>query len=109
MSSKSRFTYSATVDRAEVAAYLNRIAEGISAGSISMAAEKQLINLAPAGEFKLSIEADSNRDRSRGSLVLDLSWKAAADHCRGALEILPELREAADASEVELETAAAEA
>jgi amphi-Trp domain-containing protein len=87
LSNKAKFEYSATADSARVAEYLTRIAEGFAAGSISLAAQSESINLAPTGTVKLTIEADGNPDRLRGSINLEISWKAATDNHQNSLEI----------------------
>ena len=99
MTNKGKFEYSATTDGARVAAYLNKIADGLCAGSLSMAAANQTINLAPGGAVKLAIEADSNPDRCRGSIVLAISWKAATERPESPLDISTEPHEEAIALE----------
>ena len=87
MSSKGKFQYSATTDSAQVADYLNRIADGLRIGTLSMSADTKTINLAPNGVFKLEIEADRNQGKGRGSIVVEVSWRAAVESPRSALEI----------------------
>ena len=79
MTSKARFEYTATSDSARVAEYLSKIAEGLAAGSVSLAAHSESINLTPAGVVRLTIEADGNPERSRGSITLEISWRAASE------------------------------
>jgi amphi-Trp domain-containing protein len=93
MNNKGKFEYSATTDNAQVADYLNRIAEGLRVGTLSMAAATRTINLAPNGVFKLEIEADSNKGKGRGSIVVEISWKTAAEIPHRELEISTQLHE----------------
>jgi amphi-Trp domain-containing protein len=87
MSSKGRFEYSATADSHCVAEYLTKIAEGLSTGSINLTSQNESINLAPAKTIRLAIEADGNAEKTKGTIVLEISWKAMNGSHQPALEI----------------------
>jgi amphi-Trp domain-containing protein len=87
MTTKGKFEYSATADSARVAEYLAKIAEGLSTGSISLASQNETINLAPAKTIRLAIAADGNPEKTKGSLVVEISWKSMNGNHQPALEI----------------------
>jgi amphi-Trp domain-containing protein len=87
MTSKGKFEYCATADNVRVAEYLTKIAEGLSTGSISLASQSEAINLAPAKTIRLAIAADGNPEKTKGSIVLEISWKALNGNHQPPLEI----------------------
>ena len=87
MTNRAKFDYNAPADTGCVAEYLTRIAEGLRSGSISLTADKKTINLAPSQVVRFEIDATSSAVKGRGSLVLEISWKAVTESARGTLEI----------------------
>ena len=71
------FEFSTRCDPNQTAEYLERIARYIRAGLVRLSSEAESIDLAVAGDVKLEITAESKREKGRGSLRVELSWKPA--------------------------------
>ena len=72
------FEFSTRIDPNETAEYLERIARYIRAGLVRLSSDGRSIDLAVAGDVKLEIAAESKREKGKGSLRVELSWKPAA-------------------------------
>lgn len=90
MSGKGKFVYDATIDTVRVAEHLNRIADGLLAGTIGLTAEDERIDLILSKVIRIEIGATSNAEKSRGRLAIVLSWKATTETPQGSLEISTE-------------------
>ena len=71
------FEFSTRCDPNQTAEYLERIARYIRAGLVRLSSGAGSIDLAVAGDVKLEITADTKREKGRGSLRVELSWKPA--------------------------------
>jgi amphi-Trp domain-containing protein len=90
MSGKGKFSYSATIEATRAAEHLTRIADGLLAGTISLTAEGDRIDLTPSDIVRIEIGASRNADKNRGRIVVALSWKATIETPPGTLEIATE-------------------
>lgn len=72
------FEFSTRIDPNETAEYLERLARYIRAGLVRLSSDDRSIDLAVAGDVKLEIAAESRREKGKGSLRVELSWKPAA-------------------------------
>jgi amphi-Trp domain-containing protein len=76
--SREEFEFSTTTRATQVAEYLNRIADGLRQGTLTLAASGHAVHLQPGDAVRLEVEAESRPDKGTASLQLDLSWKLAS-------------------------------
>ena len=72
------FEFSTRSDPEQTAEYLERLARYVRAGLVRLSSGPRSIGLAVAGDVKLEIAAESKREKGRGSLRIELSWKPSA-------------------------------
>jgi amphi-Trp domain-containing protein len=72
---RQELEFATTTRVIQVAEYLNRIADGLRAGALTLEASGQAVHLEPADTLRLEIEAESKPDKGSASLQLELSWK----------------------------------
>ena len=69
------FEFSTRSDPNQTAEYLERIARYIRAGLVRLSSGAESIDLSVAGDVKLEITAETKREKGRGRLSVELSWK----------------------------------
>jgi amphi-Trp domain-containing protein len=74
---REEFEFSTTTRGAQVAEYLNRIADGLRQGTLTLGASGHSVHLQPGETIRLEVEAESKPDKGTASLQLELSWKLA--------------------------------
>lgn len=94
MGESNKVEFSATFSVTQVAEYLTRIAEGLLQGVITLSSEGKTIELTPGDVLRLEIEAESKPDKGKGSLAIDLSWKAKQTVPADGFEVIVGSREA---------------
>ncbi len=88
MGDKGELEFAATVEAGQAADYLARIADGLRQGAITLAVDKRAVHLQPAKYVRLELEVESNSEKARGSLQLEVSWKAkTAEESRAAKDL----------------------
>lgn len=75
---REELEFSTTTRGVQVAEYLNRIADGLRQGTLTLGAAGQTVHLQPAETIRLEVEAESRPDKGKGSLQLELSWKLSS-------------------------------
>ena len=76
MGDDRKFEFTATLEAAQVADYLARIADGIRGGVIRLTAGERELQLGPVEVLKLEIEAEAKPEKGKGSIELEISWKS---------------------------------
>jgi amphi-Trp domain-containing protein len=76
---REEFEFSTTTRGSQVAEYLNRIADGLRQGTLTLGAGGHGVHLQPGETIRLEIEAESKPDKGTASLQLELSWKLAQE------------------------------
>ena len=76
---REEFEFSTTTRGSQVAEYLNRIADGLRQGALTLGAGGHGVHLQPGEMIRLEIEAESKPDKGTASLQLELSWKVAQE------------------------------
>lgn len=71
----SKFAFSATLEAAQVADYLVRIADGLRRGVVGFSAGGEAVRLAPTAMLALAIEAEGKAEKATGHIALELKWK----------------------------------
>ena len=99
MSVKGRFAYTATIDTVRAAEYLTRLAEGLMAGTICLTAAREHLDLSPSDIVRVDIHADNNLEKGKGSLIVELFWKATTETPQGDLDISTTAHEEASPNE----------
>ena len=72
---REEFEFSTTTRGSQVAEYLNRIADGLRAGTLTLGSSGHSVHLRPGETIRLEVEAESKPDKGSASLQLELSWK----------------------------------
>lgn len=72
---REEFEFSTTARAVQVAEYLNRIADGLREGMLTLAASGHAVHLEPNDTIRLEMEAESKPDKGTASLQFELSWK----------------------------------
>lgn len=67
--------FSTTARAAQIAEYLDRIADGLREGTLTLAASGHAVHLEPTDTLRFEMEAESKPDKGTASLQLELSWK----------------------------------
>lgn len=70
--------------RDEAAAYLEALAEGLRAGSVSIKSKKLELTLTPAQNLSLNLKGKASR--SKGRLEIDINWKRRGETPSTALD-----------------------
>lgn len=73
MGDKNEFEYADKLSAAEVADYLERIAEGLKAKSLKLQGRGQVITLLPQETLKLKVSAEAKE--GKGAIEFEISWK----------------------------------
>jgi amphi-Trp domain-containing protein len=94
MGDSNKLEFSATLSAAQAAEYLTRISEGLLQGTVMLSAGGRHIQLDPGDIVKLEIEAEGKPEKGKGSLAIELSWKARQASAAETLEVLAGPREA---------------
>lgn len=89
----SRFAFSATLEAAQVAEYLVRIADGLRRGVVGFSAGGESVRLAPTAMLALAIEAEGKAEKATGRIALELVWKPEYASEMDSLEITVDPRE----------------
>jgi amphi-Trp domain-containing protein len=79
---KQQLEFAGTADRELVAEYLNRLADGIRLGGVTLTSPGQSVHLESPQRLRLEVEARHRPDKGSSSIQLEVSWKAE----RGARE-----------------------
>jgi amphi-Trp domain-containing protein len=93
---REEFEFSTTTRATHVAEYLNRIADGLRHGTLTLAASGHAVHLQPGDAIRLEVEAESRPGKGTASLQLDLSWKLASPAPEPHEEVLTIETEARD-------------
>lgn len=72
---REEFEFSTTTQGSQVAEYLNRIADGLRQGTLTLGASGHSVHLRPGDTIRLEVEAENKPDKGTASLQLELSWK----------------------------------
>ena len=95
MGENGKFEFTATLEPAQAAGYLSRIADGLRRGVIGLASAGRTIRLEPGSMVSVEIAAESKPEKSKGSLGLEISWQAREQVSVDELEITVDPREEA--------------
>jgi amphi-Trp domain-containing protein len=93
MRENGKFEFTATLEPSQAADYLSRIADGLRRGVIGLSSDGRTIRLEPGGMVSVEIVAESKPEKAKGSLGLEISWKARERVSGDALEITVDPRE----------------
>ncbi len=93
MGENGKFEFTGMLEPANAADYLTRIADGLRRGVISLAAAGRSIRLEPGGMVTIEVAAESKPEKAKGSLGLEISWKAREQASVETLEITVDPRE----------------
>ncbi|HEV2359934.1 MAG TPA: amphi-Trp domain-containing protein [bacterium] len=93
MAKNGKFEFTATLEPANAADYLSRIADGLRRGVIGLTAAGRSIRLEPGSMVTVEIAAESKPEKAKGSLGLEISWKANQEESVAALEVTVDPRE----------------
>ncbi len=85
---REELEFSTTTRGAQVAEYLNRIADGLRQGALTIGAAGHTVHLQPAETIRLEVEAENRADKGKGSLQLEISWKTASPARESVAEVL---------------------
>jgi len=75
---REELEFSTTTRGAQVAEYLNRIADGLRQGTLTIGAAGHTVQLQPSETIRLEVEVENRVDKGKGSLQLEISWKTAS-------------------------------
>lgn len=78
-----KLRFEASLDRADVASYLESIVRGLRNGSLQFRRDDELLSLTPSARVDLSVKAASKKGRE--SIAFELEWNESSD---GELEIV---------------------
>lgn len=95
MGENGKFEFTATLEPSQAADYLSRIADGLRRGVVSLAAAGRSIRIEPGGLVTVEIAAESKPEKAKGSLAVEVSWKAREQTSTDTLEITVDPREEA--------------
>jgi amphi-Trp domain-containing protein len=95
MGTNGKFEFTGTLEPAQAADYLSRIADGLRQGVIGLAAAGRSIRMEPGTWVTIEIAAESKPEKAKGSLAVEVSWKAREQASADALEITVDPREEA--------------
>ena len=73
---KQQLEFAATADRDTVAEYLNRLADGIRLGAVTLTSSGQSVHLESPHRLRLEVEARHRPDKGSSSIQLEIWWKA---------------------------------
>lgn len=73
MSDKNEFEYADKLNSGEVADYLEKIAEGLKAKSLTLRGRGQAITLLPQDMLRLKVSAETKE--GKGAIEFEISWK----------------------------------
>jgi amphi-Trp domain-containing protein len=91
-----KFEFTATLEPAQAADYLSRIADGLRRGVIGLAAAGRSIRMEPGAWVTVEIAAESKPEKAKGSLAVEVSWKARERASSDTLEVTVDPREEAE-------------
>jgi amphi-Trp domain-containing protein len=95
MGENGKFEFTGTAEPAQAADYLSRVADGLRRGVISLASAGRSIRMEPGTMVTVEIAAESKPDKGKGSLAIEVSWKAREQASVDTLEITVDPREEA--------------
>lgn len=95
MAQNGKFEFTATLGLAQAADYLSKVADGLRRGVIGLSAAGRAIRLEPGAMVTLELAAECKPEKSKGSLALEISWKAREQASVETLEITVDPREEA--------------
>ena len=95
MGDNGKFEFTATLAPEQAADYLSKVADGLRRGVIGLAAAGRSIRLEPGALLTLEIAAESKPEKAKGSLAVELSWKAREQASVDNLEVTVDPREEA--------------
>ena len=75
---KERLEFAGVVDRERVAEYLNLLADGLRAGSVTVRAAGHSMSLESAEQMRLEMEARHRPDKGSASIELEISWRTGS-------------------------------
>lgn len=73
---KQQLEFAGTADRELVAEYLNRLADGIRLGAVTLTSSGHSVHLESPQRLRLEVEARHRPDKGSSSIQLEISWKA---------------------------------
>ena len=73
---KQQLEFAGTAERDVVAEYLNRLADGIRLGAVTLTSSGQSVHLESPQRLRLEVEARHRPDKGSSSIQLEISWKA---------------------------------
>jgi len=95
MGENGKFEFTATLAPEQAADYLNKVADGLRRGVIGLAAAGRSIRLEPGALLTLEIAAETKPEKAKGSLAVEVSWKAREQASVHNLEVTVDPREEA--------------
>ncbi|MBF0529388.1 MAG: amphi-Trp domain-containing protein [Deltaproteobacteria bacterium] len=87
---KKEVKFKSSMNRGQLAAYLEDIVACVKAGSISVKKGDDSVTLSLADQIKMEIEAERKKDKSKLSLELEWLSGSIASEERAGLDISPE-------------------
>jgi amphi-Trp domain-containing protein len=79
MGDTSKIESAMTLEASKAADYLSKVADGFRQGRVTVTQGKQIVHLEPGQFVRMEIEAESKPKKSKGSLQLEISWKAGTE------------------------------
>lgn len=73
---KQQLEFAGTAGRELVAEYLNRLADGIRLGAVTLTSAGQSVHLESPARLRFEVEARHRPDKGSSSIQLEISWKA---------------------------------
>ncbi len=72
---KNSFEYSAEIDTAQAAGYLEALAARLREGRVERAAGGESIQIEAPGHVKIGVSAEVKAEKGKGEIEVSLSWK----------------------------------
>ena len=86
MSQKEKFEQTTEFNSEEAAKYLERLASGIRAGTMSFEDAGTTVTLDMGEVISIKLEAEADPKKGKGSLEVEISWRASKAPVEGEKE-----------------------